>query len=161
VIDASNPGRAQSWGWTDMNNHALAFEELMRQYYDRETSSFPRSFVPPGHAYYYGDDGRGSEASTGALLHTYGVKYANGDTGVATQLGEGGIDQRWMHQFKEGRRWTSGENEALNTDRQERVVRCTHRRTPVSARAVMRDGSDGVKEPGQKVKSGDSSLGSE
>ena len=91
-IDASNPGRAQSWGWTDMDTHALAFEELMRQYYDGETSSFPRSFVPPGHAYYYGDDGRGSEASTGALLHTYGVKYANGDTGVATQLGEGGID---------------------------------------------------------------------
>jgi len=91
-IDEAHPGYAESWGWEDMNNKAMAFEELMRQYYDEETSSFPVAFVPPGHAYYYGDDGRGSDESTGALLHTYGVKYANGDTGVATQLGEGGID---------------------------------------------------------------------
>ncbi len=91
-IDEANPGYAESWGWEDMNNKAIAFEELMCQYYDEETSSFPVAFVPPGHAYYYGDDGRGSDESTGALLHTYGVKYANGDTGVATQLGEGGID---------------------------------------------------------------------
>jgi hypothetical protein len=91
-IEESAPGTATSWGWTEMDIKARAFSELLRQYYDAETSSFPKSMVPPAHAYYYGDDGLGSIESTGALLHGYGVKYANGDTGVSTQLGQGGID---------------------------------------------------------------------
>lgn len=83
---------ALSWGRTDMTNKAAAFQDLMRQYYDADTSSFPRAFVPPAHAYYHGNDGTGSADSTGAVLSTFGVKYVNGDLAYSTKLGEGGID---------------------------------------------------------------------
>ncbi|MFA6290753.1 MAG: hypothetical protein WC637_03170, partial [Victivallales bacterium] len=63
-----------SWGWNDMNIRAL---------------SFPESLVPPAHAYFYNNN---DDQSTGALLGTYGVKFANGDTDVATTLDQGGTD---------------------------------------------------------------------
>ncbi len=62
-----------SWGWQDMNNHAECFEELMRQYYTVDQCSFPVNFVPPDHDYYYDEN---SDETTGALLGSYGIKYA-------------------------------------------------------------------------------------
>ena len=71
----ANSNTGQSWGWGDMDLHAQAFVELMRQYYDRWTSSFPVSFVPCAYVYFYAP---GNNQTTGALLHNYGVKYING-----------------------------------------------------------------------------------
>jgi hypothetical protein len=77
-----------SWGQTDMLTHLNCFEDIMRHYFDANTSSFPKSMVPPGHGYFYD----GSVNTTGNALASKGVKYVNGGTGVCTTLGEGGID---------------------------------------------------------------------
>lgn len=68
---------------------ADAYEQLIRQFYTEEESSFPKTMVPPRHGWLY-DTANGITA--GEILHQYGVKYANGDTGISTELGDGGID---------------------------------------------------------------------
>ncbi|MEI6421821.1 MAG: hypothetical protein WCP55_06350, partial [Lentisphaerota bacterium] len=71
---------AIAWGWDDMRNRAKCFQELVRQYFTVEEMYFPEAFVPPGHAYNYGNN---SPQSTGALLNTFGIKYVNGNTEVS------------------------------------------------------------------------------
>ncbi len=61
-----------SWGWDVMDMQLKCFVELMRQYYDANVCSFPRSFVPPAHCYYYS---AADPETTGAAVHSYGVKY--------------------------------------------------------------------------------------
>jgi hypothetical protein len=78
-----------SWGWTDMNIRAKCFRDLIRQYFTVDEMAFPEAFVPPAHAYFYNNN---NSQSTGALLSTYGVKFVNGGTSVATTLGQGGTD---------------------------------------------------------------------
>lgn len=78
-----------SWGWTDMDIRAKCFRDLIRQYFTADEMAFPEAFVPPAHAYFYNNN---DAQSTGALLSTYGVKYVNGSTYVATTLGQGGTD---------------------------------------------------------------------
>lgn len=78
-----------SWGWGDMDIRAKCFRDLIRQYFTADEMVFPEAFVPPAHAYYYNNN---NDQSTGALLSTYGVKFVNGSTYVATTLGQGGTD---------------------------------------------------------------------
>jgi len=63
-----------AWGWEDMDMHTRCFLELLRQYYTEEECSFPVGFVPPALKYYHNAD---DNHTTGALLHSYGVKYAH------------------------------------------------------------------------------------
>ena len=80
----------ESWGQADMLNHLDCFEEIMRYWFpDPDTCSFPKSIVPPGHGYFYGD---GTGYTTGKALASKGVKYVNGSTYVCTSLDEGGVD---------------------------------------------------------------------
>jgi hypothetical protein len=78
-----------SWGWNDMEIRAKCFRDLVRQYFTVDEMAFPEAFVPPAHAYFYNNN---DDQSTGALLSTFGVKYVNGSTYVATTLGQGGTD---------------------------------------------------------------------
>jgi len=70
-----------------MRLKAEAWLELMRQYYDKDTSSFPKSFVAPSHAFYYNP---GDDQDLGALLHSFGLKYANSAVQVSTSIADGG-----------------------------------------------------------------------
>lgn len=79
-VDTDPTKSAIAWGWDDMRNRARCFQELVRQYFTAEEMYFPESFVPPGHAYNYGNN---SSQSTGALLNTFGIKYVNGNTEVS------------------------------------------------------------------------------
>lgn len=88
-------GKSMPWDWLDMNNHADAVLEIIREYFDAETCSYPKSFVAPSHGYYYGDGT--SNKTTGALLSARGVKYANGDVQACTSFVNGGIDNGLLY----------------------------------------------------------------
>ena len=82
-------GVSEPWDEHTMNVKAQAYLDIIRQYYDEETCSFPTSFVPPAHGYFYEE---GNLQSTGTILGNWGVKYANFATANATSIGDGVID---------------------------------------------------------------------
>lgn len=58
----------ESWGIENAKLHCEAFEKILRQYFSPEECSFPKSFVPPSHAFaYHSEDAR--------ILNEYGIKY--------------------------------------------------------------------------------------
>lgn len=76
---------------------AQAFEDILRQYFTIAESSFPKSMVPPRHGWVYSSKndpttGKPYTFTTGKVLNSFGVKYANGDARIDTDLGDGGID---------------------------------------------------------------------
>ena len=73
LSEFGRPDSSQTWGFKAYINVLDCFTELLRQYYDEETCSFPRSFIAPGHKYYY--DQSDLNHSTGAAVSSYGVKY--------------------------------------------------------------------------------------
>jgi hypothetical protein len=83
-------GISHRYEWEEQILRMECYIELVRQYFDEETCSVPKSIVFPGHGYYYGD-GTGSE-TTGRLMNLFGVKYANGSTKSCTTIGRGTID---------------------------------------------------------------------
>ena len=83
-------GISHRYEWNEMILRMECYIELIRQFYDEDTCSVPKSIVFPGHGYYYGD-GTGSE-TTGQLMNMFGVKYANGSTKSCTIMGKGTID---------------------------------------------------------------------
>lgn len=85
-IDYDYPNTTESWGTADMTNKATCYQELIRQYFTADELSFPQAFVPPAHAYYYRE---GAADTTGAILHSFGIKYANGGIGVSTPVTSG------------------------------------------------------------------------
>lgn len=64
--------------WDSENNTnrltAQCYREILRQYFTEEELTFPESFVPPNHAYYYEPE---KDTTTGAVLSDFGVKYCN------------------------------------------------------------------------------------
>lgn len=88
-------GFSYRYEWEDLIKRMQCYGEIVRQYYDEETCSFPESVVFPGHGYYYGDV-TGNE-TTGRLMNMFGVKYANGATASCTSMGAGAIDNGLLY----------------------------------------------------------------
>jgi hypothetical protein len=65
-------GGVKPWNSAAIEEHIHAFDEISKQY----GFSFPRSMVPPHHAYYYNPK---STESTAALLAKWGLKYVTTD----------------------------------------------------------------------------------
>ena len=88
---ARKTGKGTSEPWEDhtMDIKAQAYLDIIRQFFDEETCSFPTAFVPPAHGYFYE---AGNPRSTGHILGKWGVKYANFSTPNATNIGKGVID---------------------------------------------------------------------
>lgn len=68
------------WPWLDVWGHMECFQRLIDQY----GISFPRSFVAPAHCYYYNPS---DPQDTGALMHLWGVKYADHPATYVTDNG--------------------------------------------------------------------------
>ena len=66
---------ATPWDPENNTSHliAQAFTDILRQYFKEDECSFPESFVPPNHAYFYKEN---NPYTTGAILGKYGIKYA-------------------------------------------------------------------------------------
>ncbi len=69
------------WQWSDVWGHMECFQRLIDQY----SISFPKSFVAPAHCYYYNPT---DPQDTGALMHIWGLKYADH---TATYLTDNGL----------------------------------------------------------------------
>jgi hypothetical protein len=65
---ANQPNGNSPWPYSDVNGHMECFQRLIEQY----GISFPESFVPPSHAYYYDPC---DPNDTGGLMNTWTVKY--------------------------------------------------------------------------------------
>ena len=79
-------GGVKPWNSMAVEEHIHAFDDISKQY----GFSFPRSMVPPHHAYYYNPK---SDESTAALLVEYGLKYVTTDFyKIAELLPKEGID---------------------------------------------------------------------
>lgn len=79
-------GGVKPWNSMAVEEHIHAFDEISKQY----GFSFPRSMVPPHHAYYYNPK---SDESTAALLAKCGLKYVTTDFyKIAELLPREGID---------------------------------------------------------------------
>jgi hypothetical protein len=71
------------WSWDNAQNHMTCWSELYRQYFPADQHGFPKSFVPPAHAYYFNqDDPAVTNQTTSDLLTQFGVKYVNGNRTV-------------------------------------------------------------------------------
>lgn len=68
------------WLWSDVCGHMECFQRLIDQY----GISFPRSFVAPAHCYYYNPS---DPRDTGALMRSWGVKYADHPATYVTDNG--------------------------------------------------------------------------
>ena len=79
-VSAAHPG----WGWQNGQNHLDCWDELYRQYFPAGVHSFPRSFVPPGHGFYFNQDGPAvTDQTTADLVRARGVKYVNADQRIS------------------------------------------------------------------------------
>jgi len=65
---ANQPGGNTPWPFSVVHGHMECFERLIDQY----GITFPKSFVPPSHAYYYEPS---DPNDTGGLMNAWGVKY--------------------------------------------------------------------------------------
>jgi len=77
------------WGTEDNTNKLQCWEDILRLYFTEEECSFPESMVPPGHAWFFGSDGKGSSQSTGSVAGSFGVKYVNCDMDVSFAVLDG------------------------------------------------------------------------
>ena len=68
------------WSWDDVWSHMECFQRLIGQY----GISLPKSFVAPAHCYYYNP---ADPYDTGALMHTWGVKYGHHPATYVTDNG--------------------------------------------------------------------------
>jgi len=68
------------WLWSDVWGHMECFQRLIDQY----GISFPKSFVAPAHCYYHNP---ADPQDTGALMHSWGVKYADHPATYVTDNG--------------------------------------------------------------------------
>lgn len=84
----SDPWISEDSQVLDTTIHLSAFEDIIRQYWDIETCSYPETMVAPAHAWYYGIDGNGSVKSTGSVAAQFGVKYMNNNIEVS-------VNQYW------------------------------------------------------------------
>lgn len=57
-----------SWGEENTRLHCEVFEKILRQYFSKMECGFPKSFVPPSHAFAY-------HSNDAKILNEYGVKY--------------------------------------------------------------------------------------
>ena len=72
-------GGVKPWNVIAVQEHIRAFNEISKQY----GFSFPRSMVPPHHAYYYNPT---SDESTSSLLNRCGLKYVTTDFYAIAEL---------------------------------------------------------------------------
>jgi len=82
---------SEPWGTEDNRLKLSCWEDILRLYFTEEECSFPKSMVPPGHAWYYGSDGKGSDESTGSVAGSFGIKYLNCDMDVSFAI-MGGVE---------------------------------------------------------------------
>lgn len=61
------------WGLENSTLHLRCFAELIGQYFPPEVDPFPVNFVPPDHGY---ETATENDATTGAALASFGVRYA-------------------------------------------------------------------------------------
>jgi hypothetical protein len=72
-----------TWGWQSALNHLTCWDEIYRQYFPADQHGFPKSFVPPAHAFYFNQDNPVmTNQTTSDLLAQFGVKYVNGNRTV-------------------------------------------------------------------------------
>lgn len=83
--------QARSYGVTDNDLKFQAWKEIYEQWFPPEDHSFPEAMVAPAHGWYYGDDGRGSDGSTGSVAVNYGIKYVNNDLDISFALGTASV----------------------------------------------------------------------